>query len=52
MKNTFVEYRKLSKKEQRKVNAERRATWDCSPVSKVVPNKKVYNRKKAKEIYE
>ena len=48
----FTEYKKLSKKAQKQINAERRATWDCSPVSKVVPSKKVYNRKKSKDFYD
>lgn len=42
----FVEYRKLSKKAQKAQNAAKRTLWDCSPVSRVVPSKKVYNRKK------
>ena len=37
---------KLSKKARRKLNAERRATWAFSPVTKRVESKKVYNRKK------
>jgi hypothetical protein len=42
----FVEYGKMSKKEQKKLNAEKRNLWSASPVTKVVPNKKAYNRKK------
>ena len=37
---------KLSKKARRKLNAERRATWAFSPVTKRVESKKVYNRKR------
>lgn len=45
----FVPYEKLSKKEQKKLNAAKRKDWGIlSPVTKVVPNKKKYNRQKAK----
>ena len=42
----FTEYKKMSKKDQKKVNAEKRNFWEISPMTKVVPNKKAYNRKK------
>ena len=44
----FVEYKKLSKKAQKALNNEKRATWGFCPASKVVPSKKIYNRTKAK----
>ena len=31
---------KLSKKERKRLNARKRVTWDFSPVSRVIPNKK------------
>lgn len=36
---------KMSKKERKKLNAQKRVTWDFSPVSRVKPSKKVYSRK-------
>lgn len=47
----FVEYKKLSKKEQKAQNSAKRAMWACSPVSRVVPSKKVYSRKNVKLEY-
>lgn len=44
----FVEYRKMSKKARKEADRAKRNVWACSPVSKVVPSKKVYNRKRAK----
>lgn len=50
-KNKFVSYDKLSKKEQKKRNAQKRGDWGLTkPITKVVPSKKVYNRKKEKFI--
>ena len=31
---------KLSKKKQKEIHAEKRISWDFSPVSRVIPNKK------------
>ena len=45
----FIAYEKLSKKEQKKLNAEKRKTWgDLKPITKVKPSAKLYNRKKKK----
>ena len=43
----FVPYDKMSKKEQKKINDEKRRDWNgMNPVTKVVPeSKKVYKRK-------
>ena len=43
----FVPYDKMSKKEQKKINDEKRRDWNgINPVTKVVPDsKKVYKRK-------
>ena len=43
----FVPYDKMSKKEQKKVNGEKRRDWNgIDPVTKVVPeSKQVYKRK-------
>ena len=44
----FVPFEKLSKKEQRKRNQERRGAWGAlSPVTRRGANPKAYNRKKA-----
>lgn len=45
----FVSFEKRSKKEQKKANAERRKTWEHSPLTKIVASKKKYNRRKFKK---
>lgn len=40
---------KLSKKARAELNKQARVTWAFSPVSRVKPSKKIYNRKKMKE---
>ena len=42
----FTERRKLSKKARKKLDSERRKTWDFSPVTRQIPDKTKYNRKK------
>lgn len=37
---------KMSKKAQKELNSQKRVTWGFSPVSRVKPSKKIYNRKK------
>ena len=44
----FVEYKKMSKKARKEADRANRNVWGCSPVSRVVPSKKVYSRKRAK----
>ena len=50
MKNAagrFVPYEKLGKKAKRQTDRLRRADWGAiSPVTRMTPDKKVYNRKK------
>ena len=49
MKQKFVPKDKMSKKARREENAAGRASWgEVHPVTKVIPNKKHYNRKKEK----
>ncbi len=51
----FIPFEKLSKKEQKKLNAEKRRDWNgITPVTRVVlDSKKVYKRKpKHSEDYE
>ena len=44
----FVPYEKLSKREQRARNGEKRKTWGAlNPVTRKPVNSKVYNRKRA-----
>ena len=42
----FVPKEKLSKKAQKELNLQRRVTWDCTPITKTIDSKKLYNRKK------
>ena len=45
----FIPYKKLSKKEQRKLNQARRQTWNSlNPVTRKPINSKAYNRRKAR----
>ena len=46
----FIPYEKLSKQEQRKIDAMKRGSWgDVIPVSRKVESKKVYNRKRTQD---
>lgn len=46
----FIPYEKLSKKEQRKRDAQRRGSWQgISPVTRRPENPKAYNRRKAQK---
>ena len=42
----FIPKGKLSKKAQKKLNLQRRKTWEFSPVTKTVESRKLYNRKR------
>ena len=42
----FIPTAKLSKKAQKELNRQQRKTWDFSPVTRIVADKKQYNRKK------
>ena len=44
----FIPYEKLSKRERKARNAERRVTWAMSPVTRRPPNPKAFNRKKTR----
>lgn len=48
----FTSYNKASKKQQKEINKQKRNTWIISPVTKIVPSKKVYNRKSRKIMQE
>ena len=45
----FIPYKKLSKKQRRARDAERRERWAISPVTRRPPNPKAYNRRKAQK---
>ena len=46
----YIPYEKLSKKEQRKLNAIKRSDWGgISPVTRRSENPKAYNRRKAQK---
>lgn len=46
----FTPYEKMSKKAKRELNRTRRGSWGAiSPVTRRVPNAKVYNRKKIRQ---
>lgn len=45
----FVPYEKMSKKERRRLDEAKRSVWPLSPFTRVVPNKKAYDRNKVKE---
>ena len=42
----FIPKDKLSKKAKKELDRRRRKTWDCSPVTKTVESRKLYNRKR------
>ena len=42
----FVPAEKMSKKAKRELDRARRKTWDVSPVSRKIENKKHYDRKR------
>jgi hypothetical protein len=42
----MISKNKMSKKARKELNKVKRVTWEFSPVSRVKPSKKVYNRKK------
>ena len=42
----FTMYEKMNKRQRAALNRQRRRIWDVPPVTKVVPSKKIYNRKR------
>lgn len=47
----FIAYEKLSKKKQKELNKAKRGTWGVmSPITKVKPSAKVYNRKNKQDL--
>lgn len=45
----FIPYEKLSKKQRRELNAQRREMWAISPVTRKPANPKAYNRRKTRD---
>ena len=46
----FIPYEKLSKKEKRRLDAEKRGTWgSMNPVTRKPQNSKAYNRRKTQD---
>ena len=48
----MIPYTKLSKRERKARDAERRVSWGMSPVTRRPPNPRAYNRKKARTSME
>ena len=46
----FIPRKKLGKKARRALDAEKRATWGFTPVTRKVENKKHYDRKKSAHV--
>lgn len=47
----FIPYKKLSKKEKRKLDQAKRKTWgELNPVTRKPANRKAYNRKKSQTL--
>jgi hypothetical protein len=42
----FVPRNKMSKRQRKKLDAEKRTLWQVNPTTKVVQSKKIYDRKK------
>lgn len=42
----FVPAEKMSKKKRKELNSAKRTEWAFSPVTRVKPSKKIYNRKR------
>ncbi len=42
----FIEREKMSKKARKELDSRSRAVWGISPVTRRVPSKKAYNRKR------
>ncbi len=47
--NTFIPYEKLSKRERKARDAQRRVSWSMSPVTRKPKNPAAYDRAKAQK---
>lgn len=43
----MIPFEKMSKKERKRINAEKRNLWGMNPVTRTVKNKKAFDSKKA-----
>ncbi len=43
---------KMGKRQKREDDLAKRQVWDVNPITKVIPNKKKYDRKKDKKVKE
>ena len=48
----FVPRDKMSKRQQKELDAQKRTVWNIKPTTKVVQSKKIYDRKKQPRNYE
>lgn len=51
MQKKHIELKKMTKKAQREHHARQRGNWgDISPITKVIPSRKVYKRARDKKV--
>ena len=43
----YVPFCKMSKKQQKELNRQKRILWNVNPITRKTENKKIYNRKKS-----
>lgn len=43
----YVPFCKMSKKQQKELNRQKRTVWNVNPITRKTENKKIYNRKKS-----
>ena len=48
----FVPYEKMSKKQTREIDKEKRNLWNMNPATRKSENKKAYNRKKLRRDFD
>ena len=48
--NTFIPREKMSRKARKELDAQRRVLWSVPPVTRTVPDKTKYNRKRSARI--
>ena len=47
----FIPYKKLSKRRRRELDSEQRGSWGAvNPVTRAIKSRKIYDRKRDKEI--
>ncbi|MGN0470093.1 MAG: hypothetical protein ACI4GV_04170 [Acutalibacteraceae bacterium] len=44
----YVPFCKMSKKQQKEINRQKRTVWNVNPITRKTENKKIYNRKKSR----